>query len=384
MKLFGNVEIGGVSKLRAFTLVELLVVIAIIGILIALLLPAVQAAREAARRMQCSNNFKQYGLALHNYHDARKAFPAARSAVGWRNPSLMIQAATWGTDFFLLPYCEQMALYDDATDYIVTRSNASSSSMTISDYFQRAAPNEVPHTTISGYLCPSDGNARLPGYRTTNPYNSNTPRSNMLTCRGDFARYNDYGDNDPYRNALPRAPFGSWKSFGAITDGSSNTMATSEIVSSVNLTDGMVKSGTIYNYSSNVALEANPSICLEARDPLNRTQLDATKGTIADSRRGGLLGIGRTAYSGFSAVLPPNSPSCVVAGNYNTGSFNVGSASSNHTGGVSIGLFDGSVQFVSDTIDTNGSTSPSKYSGTSPYGVWGALGTVNGGESVTF
>ena len=381
---------GGGGNLAAFTLVELLVVIAIIGILIALLLPAVQAAREAARRMQCSNNFKQYGLALHNYADVHKAFPAARAVVGWHNWANLIamHGDTWGPDFFLLPYCEQTALYEDVVSYIVENSNAAKTRRTISDYFERPSP-VVPHTIISGYLCPSDGNARLPGYRTNGAFTTNSPRSNILTCRGDFARYNDYGDNDPYKNALPRSPFGSWKGFGALTDGTSNTMATSETVSSVNLADTQIKSAAIYGFSANDTLENDPFICLESRDPLNRTQYDASKGRIGtngDSRRGTLMGIGRTAYSGFSAVLPPNSPSCVVATNYNTGSFNVGSATSNHTGGVSIGLFDGSVQFISETISTRteGMTTKSVYSGRSPYGIWGAMGSVNGGESVSF
>ena len=89
------------SRRNAFTLVELLVVIAIIGVLIALLLPAVQAARESARRMQCSNHMKQIGLALHNFHDTKKG--VVPSCVGWARPTSL---------FLLFPYIEQTAAYE--------------------------------------------------------------------------------------------------------------------------------------------------------------------------------------------------------------------------------------------------------------------------------
>ena len=116
MKKANPVKIEGGGKLRAFTLVELLVVIAIIGILIALLLPAVQAAREAARRMTCQNHLKQIGLAIHNFHDAQRGLPPATlggshmgiNLNGYMRASLLT---------FLYPYIEQTALWDHMVAY---------------------------------------------------------------------------------------------------------------------------------------------------------------------------------------------------------------------------------------------------------------------------
>ncbi len=107
---------GWLARL-GFTLVELLVVIAIIGILIALLLPAVQAAREAARRSQCTNNMKQLGLALHNYHDTHQVFPPGGLEYGcssagpnYEQPGKLVKNLNGLV--LLLPYLEQMPLYD--------------------------------------------------------------------------------------------------------------------------------------------------------------------------------------------------------------------------------------------------------------------------------
>src|SRR3954468_24993586 len=95
---------------RGFTLIELLVVIAIIGVLVALLLPAVQAAREAARRVQCVNNLKQVGLALHGYHDAHNTFPAGGWIALFGQPATANMNSGWSAS--VLPWLEQRALYD--------------------------------------------------------------------------------------------------------------------------------------------------------------------------------------------------------------------------------------------------------------------------------
>ncbi len=125
----------------AFTLVELLVVIAIIGILIALLLPAVQAAREAARRIHCTNNLKQIGLAFHNYHDTHKCFPPSYvdSSSGGGDEE-------WGWAVFLLPYVEQKPLFDQMRV----------SEIPLHTMLADANLRDLIQTPLEAYLCPSD------------------------------------------------------------------------------------------------------------------------------------------------------------------------------------------------------------------------------------
>jgi prepilin-type N-terminal cleavage/methylation domain-containing protein len=106
-------RLGRISRSRsAFTLVELLVVIAIIGVLVALLLPAVQQAREAARRMQCTNNLKQLGIGLHNYHDTYGAFPFRSGGTGAPDPNTGMHRTRLSAFVFMAPFIEQQAIYE--------------------------------------------------------------------------------------------------------------------------------------------------------------------------------------------------------------------------------------------------------------------------------
>lgn len=126
-------------KRRAFTLIELLVSIAIIGILIGLLLPAVQAAREAGRRTACSNSLKQIGLALHNYHDTLKSYPSGFVSFSDRNQDLFaeLRPPGWGWFSLTLPYLEKDNFHDEITfnDSISAESNAKARNYSFPDFF---------------------------------------------------------------------------------------------------------------------------------------------------------------------------------------------------------------------------------------------------------
>ncbi|MDR1140724.1 MAG: DUF1559 domain-containing protein [Planctomycetaceae bacterium] len=201
-----------------FTLVELLVVIAIIGVLIALLLPAVQAAREAARRMQCTNKLKQLGLALHNYHDVNAGIPAGMSTIPNRDPTYT-RIHRFSALLKLSPHIELQSVYD----LLVSVPNASA---------YENHPVGVTGVNFPAFLCPSNsGEVPLSGSDYVGRNNYHIMYGDVVT-NGNTNDCNSEGVGTEVFNT-PRGFFGirySFKGFEAITDGLSNTIAFSERV----------------------------------------------------------------------------------------------------------------------------------------------------------
>jgi len=253
---------------------------------------------------------------------------------------------------------------------------------------------DIPEFTVAFcgkvpmFVCPSD-----PSGDTS--YHRNNMRSNYVFSVGESAGYGESYNrwtNDTSLSTYPyqyvhhecRGVFGAlqWYSFGGISDGSSNTIGMSESVASPAPASNAVKGGVIVPTTTPVEIRNNPSICAATKGPGN-TLINGT--AYPNGNSANVLGRGHAAFSGlpvtttFNTILPPNSPSCMEAlAATNWGIF---AASSMHTGGVNVMLMDGSVQFVSDTVNAGNNTLPRLFSGPSNFGVWGAMGTRNGGES---
>ena len=409
-------ERGSLGK-KGFTLVELLVVIAIIGMLIALLLPAVQAAREAARRMQCTNNLKQIALAIHNYHDAHSHCPAFGDGPTWNISALYPRGSSGGaySPFVgLLPFFEQQARYSEVImsfplGYVPTAEEAA---LAIPYGYPFGTPAGIPTNTafrgkLTSILCPTDGGHSSIGT------NDSTP-TNYCFSQGDFNTYYYYQDltyPDNWTSWNPRTLFpdawpASWqtpKNFSAVSDGLSNTIILSERAVSLGEGEDLnSRTGMITYFPAHTS---PPSALLVYKDGSTFKNIPNDNWTPW-SGQGRYFGYCQFNMCSFNTMMPPNG----VSGNYGYGGRTGGGTqlpnsvghycsylppTSYHTGGVNGAMGDGAVKFISDTIQTDltavwpaGSAhgyGPNNYirnaTGRSIYGVWGALGSINGGEA---
>ncbi len=362
---------GGKKRRVGFTLVELLVVIAIIGILIGLLLPAVQAAREAARRMQCTNNMKQVALALHNYNDVNGSLPASTTTFGNMTNAWPLHCYTVGARVVLTPFIEQTALWD--------RFVSASKSVAANSYVWDGGWDDG--SKITAYICPSDGNAES----RSNKANLDAARANAIFCTGDSpwaCQYADKHEGNAQAKTASRGLFRpeTFRSFSFCTDGTSNTAAISETCTGdqyhPTVKGGLAVVESLAGSGSG-GVEIIPGNCLvSALSPTDRNAIQ----TPANAWRGTLWYDGRVSSTCWTSNIPPNSPACIWRDDY---PWIVGGAQSNHSGGVNVGMLDGSVRFVSDTVDCGNVNATQVVSGKSPYGVWGAMATPQGGETVS-
>ncbi len=361
---------------RGFTLVELLVVIAIIGILIALLLPAVQAAREAARRSQCTNNLKQLGLALHNYHSAYNSFPSLGQGTDCRDwPGGCQDPASYQTTNYgclsglvvLLPFMEQQALYQQWTS---PQANPPYPAWgPVPWYGWNFQPH---HAQPPMLLCPSDAAA---GKTTDNGqiywWQGDT---NYNFCNGDSAFDTGEGFAGGRR---PRGAFG-FKTFfkvADIIDGTSNTLAMSEQVVNNRYQNNEIHGGYI-NWGDWRSMGDAGSALETLQQKQGNLIIGGSRG---DCLRGVHYGWGTMVVMGFNTILPPNSIGA-TNGWSEWGSEHILPPDSRHPGGVNAMMLDGSCRFISETIDAGNPAAASVTQGPSPFGVWGAMGSKDGGE----
>jgi prepilin-type N-terminal cleavage/methylation domain-containing protein/prepilin-type processing-associated H-X9-DG protein len=313
---------------RGFTLIELLVVIAIIGVLVALLLPAVQAAREAARRSQCINNLKQIGLAFHNYHNVNDCFPSGEMTV----PNLSGARTFWTC--FILPYLELGPL-----------GNAYNFSMSVNTSVNGGANygpvnSTVTQAAIQTYLCPDDtgGTMNRGSYfwgrsnyvATYSPdgvmVEKNVPFTYDTTCNG--------ASNPATRQALFN--YNVTRGLRDILDGSSNTVAASECISGPDGTnDGR---GTAwYDWGEQYTHHRPPNT------------------TVPDSVYPSTYCVSTKRLAPCAATAPSWCMQDYAARSY-------------HPGGVNILMADGSTRFAKNSVSLI---------------VWQAIASINAGEVVS-
>lgn len=323
-------------KRTGFTLIELLVVIAIIGILISLLLPAVQQVREAARRTQCSNNLRQHALAVHNYESALRRMPPGidlpqnvvnGTVTGFNGAEGSGAKWTWGT--YILPYIEQDNLYN------ILRPNQGTAQSRLVDPTDGAAVFAAMQTPLAIFRCPSDD---APDLNEIRKFFANVPglgggekflaTSNYVACNSSGrAAWTDIQGSPGW---FPNGAFlGGTKGqqFRSITDGQSNTILFSE-----------------RTYNNIFVPPSSPPEWSEA-------PLIPGAGLIYASRGAGAAVGANAPPKLFDGMTDVAFTGYVAINDHNNGYDKKQGASSRHAGGIVTAWADGSTRFLSETIE---------------------------------
>lgn len=386
----------------AFTLVELLVVIALIGVLVGLMLPSVRTSREAARRMSCSNNAKQIGLALQNYHSAHNQLPmqqggtfdAASNSGGTSAPG----NNRYRLSFLVgsLPYLEQQALWERISEGGLSDPGGTA--------FARMGPApwtrefDPWQTELPTLRCPSDPGIGLPSHG----------RTNFAACLGDATHWINTGatrwdwdagawlsDRTSQVDASGRGVFVPRQvmRLDDITDGLANTIMIGEVATDLGDRDRRTSPSLVNPWT---VIHDDPQFCHDQIDQ-TRPMFWAGSGDDggppslgrSDQRRGLRWADGAALYTGCNTIRTPNTELCLAGGDSGIG---VLPPSSRHQGGAHVLMADGAVVFITDSIEggdpscgtvIRGGSGPRAPQSESPYGLWGALGTRNSMEETS-
>ncbi|MHC5538276.1 DUF1559 family PulG-like putative transporter [Singulisphaera rosea] len=360
-----------ISRRRAFTLIELLVVIAIIAVLIALLLPAVQSAREAARRAQCVNNLKQMGLGLQNYISTNNSIPplftSSNSASSVALPKLNSGAWPLGWGVALLPFMEQPALYN-AANY---------------SYGADGPQNgTVSQSKVATYICPSESQQQGPVFNSWTNYAANIGGAPPISGWSGVLVPMAASGNGSMADSMYTLYTSNCTTLGmqSIMDGTSNTAAFSEKLVGLGNSAAQApggNNGKRYHFPITATetmdtgglagANAFVGVCksISASTSTTTAAFNPYTASVWAGSHGCTL-----RFNSYDHFMPPNSASCYAAsgGNPVGDGMDALTAMSNHPGGVNVGMCDGSVRFVKDTVGLQ---------------AWWGLGTRSGGEIIS-
>ena len=399
-------------------MIELLVVIAIIGILAGLLLPAIQQAREAARRMNCTSNIRQLGLAMMNYEQSFRQLVSLNSPWGRARSTAQytINYYRFTGMIGLLPFIEQAPLYTNIHNGMIARVNGQN--LVFGPYGSEFLGTVPAGSNATAAAPQNPWDTQYPPNRTQIPIlkcpsDPSQVQSNSLNNRGRTNYGFSLGDgqigqrSEGLETETTRGCFQQNFAFGlqSVTDGTSNTVMFGELATPESLANAIQNKGFTAN---NARIQGRRNYQLSWQADMKGLDVNVCKQKAVGGIYTGAQPLWDNSgvkwvdtlpcYTAMSTIIGPNGAGCTPTNQGFGEGDGIYTGGSYHFGGINVVLFDGSSQLISDSISTEntnasqteadyyspgrtGTTSTPNWYGPSPFGVWGAMGTRSGGES---